>query len=112
MAWMTNLIGGGLLLIGALLFEPGALAAMHLDWGMRAWIAWCYLLIPGSLLSTVMYFLLVRDWGASRVGTYAFISPVIAVAVGAALFGEHVEIVYGVGMALMLVAAAIALRRT
>ena len=30
-------------------------------------------------MSTVIYFLLVRDWGASRTGTYAFVSPVIAV---------------------------------
>ena len=112
MAWMTNLIGGGLLLVGALLFEPGARAAMRLDWGMPAWIAWLYLLIPGSLLSTVMYFLLVRDWGASRVGTYAFVSPVIAVIVGATLFGEHVEIADVVGMGLMLGAAAIVLRRS
>jgi drug/metabolite transporter (DMT)-like permease len=59
-----------------------------------------------------MYFLLVRDWGASRVGTYAFISPVIAVVVGAALFGEHVEIADVVGMGLMLAAAGIVLRRT
>jgi drug/metabolite transporter (DMT)-like permease len=111
MAWMTNLIGGGLLLIGALLFEPAALAAMRLDWGVPAWIAWLYLLIPGSLLSTVMYFLLVRDWGASRVGTYAFVSPVIAVVVGAMFFGEHVELVDLVGMGLMLAAAGIVLRR-
>jgi len=94
------------------MFEPGALAAMQFDWGMPAWIAWLYLLIPGSLLSTVMYFLLVRDWGASRVGTYAFISPVIAVVVGAALFGEHVEVADVVGMGLMLAAAGIVLRRT
>jgi drug/metabolite transporter (DMT)-like permease len=111
MAWMTNLIGGGLLLIGALLFEPGARAAMHFDWGAPAVIAWLYLLIPGSLLSTVMYFLLVRDWGASRVGTYAFVSPVIAVVLGATLFGEHVQIADIVGMALMLSAAGIVLRR-
>lgn len=111
MAWMTNLIGGALLLIGALLFEPGALSAMRLDWGMSAWLAWLYLLIPGSLLSTVMYFLLVRDWGASRVGTYAFISPVIAVILGATLFGEHVEIADLAGMALMLAAAWVVLRR-
>jgi drug/metabolite transporter (DMT)-like permease len=55
---------------------------------------------------------LVRDWGASRVGTYAFISPVIAVVLGATLFGEHVEIADVMGMALMLVAAAIVLRQT
>jgi drug/metabolite transporter (DMT)-like permease len=112
LAWMTNCVGGGLLLIGSILFEPGAHAAMHFDWGMSVWLAWVYLLIPGSLLSTVIYFLLVRDWGASRVGTYAFISPVIAVVLGATLFGEHVEIADVMGMALMLVAAAIVLRQT
>lgn len=111
MAWMTNLIGGGLLLVGALVFEPGARQAMGLDWGMPAWIAWLYLLIPGSLLSTLIYFLLVRDWGASRVGTYAFISPVIAVVVGASLFGEHVEVADIAGMGLMLGAAGLVLRR-
>ena len=111
MAWMTNLIGGGMLLLGALVFEPGAWHAMGLHWGMPAWIAWLYLLIPGSLLSTLIYFFLVRDWGASRVGTYAFVSPVIAVVVGATLFGEHVELADIAGMALMLTAAGLVLRR-
>jgi drug/metabolite transporter (DMT)-like permease len=104
MAWMTNLIGGGLLLVGALVFEPGAGHTMGLNWGMPAWTA-C------SLLSTLIYFFLVRDWGASRVGTYAFVSPVIAVAVGATLFGEHMELVDVIGMALMLTAAGLVLRR-
>src|SRR6185312_10056715 len=45
----------------------------------------------GSLLSTTMYFLLVRDWGASRPGTYAFVSPVIAVVFGCTLFGEKLD---------------------
>ena len=111
MAWMTNVIGGGLLLVGALVFEPGAWSAMGLNWGMPAWLAWLYLLIPGSLLSTLIYFFLVRDWGASRVGTYAFISPVIAVILGALLFGEHVELADVAGMTLMLAAAGLALRR-
>jgi drug/metabolite transporter (DMT)-like permease len=111
MAWMTNLMGGGMLLVGALVFEPGAWTAMQFNWGTPAWVAWLYLLIPGSLLSTLMYFLLVRDWGASRVGTYAFISPVIAVVVGATLFGEQVELADVAGMGLMLSAAGLVLRR-
>ncbi len=57
-----------------------------------------------------MYFLLVRDWGASRPGTYAFISPVIAMAIGSTLFGEKLDWGDGVGMTLMLLAAALALR--
>jgi drug/metabolite transporter (DMT)-like permease len=57
-----------------------------------------------------MYFLLVRDWGASRPGTYAFISPVIAVVIGCSLFGEELDWGSAVGMVLMLAGAFMALR--
>jgi drug/metabolite transporter (DMT)-like permease len=57
-----------------------------------------------------MYFLLVRDWGASRPGTYAFISPVIAVVLGCSFFGEKLDWGDAVGMTLMLGAAGLALR--
>jgi drug/metabolite transporter (DMT)-like permease len=112
MAAMTNLIGGAMLLVASVIFEPGAAAALIHPWGWQAAVAWLYLLLPGSLLSTVIYFLLVRDWGASRTGTYAFVSPVVAVVIGTSLFGEKLDVVDVVGMVLMLVAAAIVLRRT
>jgi drug/metabolite transporter (DMT)-like permease len=109
-AAMTNFIGGGLLLVFALAFEPGALTATTGNWGWPAFLAWLYLLLPGSLGATVIYFLLVRDWGASRAGTYAFVSPVIAVVIGLAFFGERVETYDVLGMILMLAAAAMVLR--
>jgi drug/metabolite transporter (DMT)-like permease len=112
MAAMTNLIGGAILLVASIIFEPGAIAALIHPWGWHATFAWLYLLLPGSILSTVIYFLLVRDWGASRTGTYAFVSPVIAVGLGTTLFDERLDPADVVGMALMLVAAAIVLRRT
>ena len=112
MAAMTNLIGGVILLVASIVFEPGARAALLHPWGRAAMLAWLYLLVPGSILSTVIYFLLVRDWGASRVGTYAFVSPVVAVAAGTALFGERLDITDIAGMLLMLAAAGIVLRRT
>jgi drug/metabolite transporter (DMT)-like permease len=111
MAAMTNLIGGVILLAASIVFEPGAFAALIHPWGWPAVVAWLYLLLPGSILSTVIYFLLVRDWGASRTGTYAFVSPVIAVVLGTTLFGERLDIGDVVGMLLMLAAAAIVLRR-
>ncbi len=109
-AAMTNFIGGGILLVFALAFEPGALIATTGNWGWPAFLAWLYLLLPGSLGATVIYFLLVRDWGASRAGTYAFISPVIAVVIGLAFFGERVETFDVFGMVLMLAAAGMVLR--
>ena len=110
LAGLTDLIGGLVLLVSALAVEPGAWQSMRLQWGWPAFLGWLYLLIAGSLLSTTMYFLLVRDWGASRPGTYAFISPVIAVAIGCALFDETLDWGEAIGMLLMLGAAWLALR--
>lgn len=110
MAGLTDLIGGVILLVASLAFEPGAWRALDFDWGWAAWLAWLYLLVPGALLSTTMYFMLVRDWGASKTGTYAFISPVIAVIVGCTWFGEKLDWGDLAGMTLMLSAAGLALR--
>lgn len=105
----TNLFGGVILLVLSLLFEPGAREAASFHWGAAAWAAWLFLLLPGSLGATIIYLLLVRDWGASRTGTYAFISPIIAVLLGVAVQGEQVRATDALGMALMLAAAGIVL---
>ncbi len=110
LAGLTDLIGGMALLLSALAIEPGAWRSMQLHWGWPGFLAWLYLLIPGALLSTTMYFLLVRDWGASRPGTFAFISPVIAVIIGCSFFGESLDVGEACGMVLMLFAAGLALR--
>jgi drug/metabolite transporter (DMT)-like permease len=110
LAGLTGLFGGLVLLLGSLAVEPGSWESMRLQWGWPALLAWLYLLGPGALMSTTMYFLLVRDWGASRPGTYAFISPVIAVVIGCALFGETLDWGGALGMTLMLGAAGLALR--
>jgi drug/metabolite transporter (DMT)-like permease len=80
-------------------------------WGWAAWVAWWWLVLAGSLGASIIYFLLVRDWGASRTATYAFVTPVISVFLGMAVFGEHVDGTEALGMALMLAGAGLALRR-
>ncbi len=110
LAGLTDLIGGLVLLLSSLAIEPGAWDSMRFHWGWPAFLAWLYLLVPGALLSTTMYFLLVRDWGASRPGTYAFVSPVIAVVIGSTFFGEKLDWGDAVGMTMMLGAAFLALR--
>ncbi|MDR3538721.1 MAG: EamA family transporter [Acetobacteraceae bacterium] len=107
---LTDLIGGVILLVGSLAFEPGAWRSLQLDWGWAAWLSWLFLLVPGSLISTTIYFLLIRDWGASKTGTYAFISPVIAVILGCTWFGEKLDWGDLTGMVLMLGAAGLALK--
>ena len=110
-AAMTNLLGGAILLVLSLAFEPGAWQAMALDWGWKVWAAWLFLLLPGSLGATVVYFVLVRDWGASKTGSYAFVCPVVAVVLGVTVLGETVDVFDAVGMLLMLAAAGLVLRK-
>ena len=110
LAGITDLTGGLILLLAALAVEPGASKSIQFQWGWPAFLAWLYLLVPGALLSTTMYFLLVRDWGPSRPGLYAFISPVIAVVIGCGFFGEKLDWGDAMGMILMLCAAGLALR--
>lgn len=108
----TNLIGGMMLLALSIPFEPGAQDALALDWGVAAWSAWAFLLVLSSLAATMIYLTLIRDWGASRTGTYAFVSPAVAVLLGTTLYGERLDVGDAIGMLLMLGAAALALHGT
>ena len=111
LAASTNLMGGLTLLVISIAAEPGVGDVIGGDWGLHAWIAWAFMVFAGSLGATTIYFILVRDWGASRTGTFAFISPVISVAAGMASLGERVDLLEAGGMALMLAAAALVLRK-
>ena len=111
LAAMTNFFGGAILLAASLLFEPGARAALDGNWGLAAWGAWLFMLFPGSLGATIIYFVLVRSWGASRAGIYAFVSPVVAVLLGILVLGESLHATDAAGMLLMLAAAGLILRR-
>ncbi len=110
LAAVTNLMGGLALVLGSLVFEPGSAHALNFAWGWEAWLGWLYLVGPAATGATLMYYLLVRDWGAAKAGTYAFVSPVIAVIAGMVLLGEHIGAFEAVGMVTMLGGAALALR--
>jgi drug/metabolite transporter (DMT)-like permease len=109
MSALTIFFGGLVLATVALAFEPGAVAALKGDWGATAWLGWLFLVLFGSLCAYTMYMRLLRDWGPARVGTYAFVSPIVAVLLGAAVFHERVSAVEGLGMAAMLVGAWLSL---
>ena len=110
-AGVSNFLGGVILFSGAVLFEPGAHESLKFDWDWISWAAWLFLLIPGSLLASMLFLILVRDWGSSKAGTYAFIVPIMAVIEGSLVNGEQPSIVEAVGMTLMLTAAWVALRK-
>jgi drug/metabolite transporter (DMT)-like permease len=110
MSGLTLLPGGLVLMLGALAFEPGARDAARFEWDEAAWGGWLFLVICGSLVAFTVYLRLISAWGPARAGSYAYLSPVIAVLLGVLALGEHVGLRDGAGMGLLLVAAFFSLR--
>lgn len=112
MAASTTLIGGVILLIGSLALEPGARAAAGGDWGLRAWLGWAFMVLAGSLAGYTIFMRLLRTWGPSRAGAFAFVSPAVAVPLGMVWYGERLGPTDLIGMAVMLTAAFLAVRES
>jgi drug/metabolite transporter (DMT)-like permease len=108
---LINIVGGAFLLAFSIMFEPGALQALDLRWGWAPWISWLFLVGPAAIGASTIFLVLVRDWGATKSGSYAFVSPIIAVLLGLAISGEALHPFDAVGMALMLGGAWVALRK-
>lgn len=107
----TTLLGGIVLLLCSALAEPGFGEAVQGNWGWTAWAGWTFLVLFGSLVGYSLYMVLLRDVGSSRAGMYAFVSPVIALILGATLRNETVTTLSLVGAAVMLSAAWLATRK-
>jgi drug/metabolite transporter (DMT)-like permease len=110
-AGITTLLGGAVLLGYSLIFEDGAVAALSGNWGAAAWGGWLFLVLFGSLIGYTLYMRLLRDIGASRAGSYAFVSPAVAVLLGMAAFGETVQLLDVPAMILMLAGAYMGMRK-
>ncbi|MCK8782527.1 EamA family transporter [Rhizobium sp. NTR19] len=105
----TTLIGGLILGMAALVFEPTAAQSLTVLWDGKAIAAWLFLVIFGSLIGYSLYMQLIRDIGPARAGSFAFVSPAIAVSVGVLFGGEAISFQSIIGMAMMLLAAYICL---
>jgi drug/metabolite transporter (DMT)-like permease len=64
-------------------FDPGAVSG-------RSWWALAYLTVAGSLVAFTAYVWLLHNAPLSLVSTYAYVNPVVAVALGAVLLAEPV----------------------
>jgi len=92
------LVGGFFLVIASLMMgeqSPGPVT-------VNAIVAWCYLVTAGSLLAFTAYMFLLSKVHTGLAGSYAYVNPVIAVALGAAFGGEHISVKAMVAMAIIL----------
>ena len=84
----AQMLTGGVLLAltaGAL----GEFRNFHLTAVSRgAWIALAYLIVAGSIIAFTAYVWLIHHESPTRVGTYAYVNPVVAVLIGYFFGGE------------------------
>lgn len=99
------LTGGVLLLLLATVtgevkrFDPHAVS-------FGAWFSLVYLIVAGSIVAYTAYMWLLHYESPTKVGTYAYVNPIVAVIIGALLGGEAVGKRTIVGSALILVSIA------
>jgi drug/metabolite transporter (DMT)-like permease len=69
-----------------------------------SWLALAYLAVFGSLVGFTAFAYCLNELPASTVGTYAYVNPVVAVALGSLVLGEPLSAGLLLGAALILVA--------
>lgn len=83
------LAGGVLLTLTAALL--GEFRGFHVAAVSRgAWLALAYLIVAGSIVGFTAYVWLIHHESPTKVGTYAYVNPVVAVLVGHFLGGEAI----------------------
>jgi drug/metabolite transporter (DMT)-like permease len=98
--------GGILLSIAAAAF--GEFHRFHpLAVSRDAWLALLYLIIAGSIMGFTAYLWLLHHYSPTRVGTYAYVNPVVAVLIGYFLAGEPLGLRTVAGTALILVSVIV-----
>jgi len=96
------LVGG--VMLGLVSFALGEFGHFHpAAISMAAWFSLVYLIVPGSIVAFTAYVWLLHRDSPTRVGTYAYVNPVVAVLVGYALGGEALGLRTILGALLVLV---------
>ncbi len=107
-AWQMLLGGGVCALTGVL---TGELGDFHpADFSARSLIGFAYLVVFGSWLAFAAYAWLLQNAPVSRVATYAYVNPVVAIALGWAILGEAVTKTTFVGAAVIVASVAAVVR--
>ena len=100
------LAGGAIMfLVGAFSGELAALDVAAIT--TKSWLAFAYLTTIGSLVGFTAYIWLLKVEPPSRVATYAYVNPVVAVFLGWALAGEDLSLRTAIAAAIIIAAVAI-----
>jgi drug/metabolite transporter (DMT)-like permease len=103
----AQMLAGGVLLAltGAALGEFRNFRPLTVSRG--AWLALLYLIIAGSIIGFTAYVWLIHHESPTKVGTYAYVNPVVAVLVGYFLGGETLGLRTILGTLFVLVSVVV-----
>jgi len=103
MSAAAQMIAGGiqLLILAAFSGEFAGFRLQSVSW--NAWFSLAYLIVAGSIAGFTAYIWLLHYESPTKVGTYAYVNPVVAVALGYFVGGEAVGPRTVVGALLILV---------
>jgi drug/metabolite transporter (DMT)-like permease len=108
-AW-SLLLGGAILTAAGLIGGEGG--DVHVGaFSAKSIAALVYLVLVGSIVAFSCYSWLLANAPISRVSTYAYVNPVIAVALGALFLSESVAAATVIGMALVIASVVVIVRR-
>jgi drug/metabolite transporter (DMT)-like permease len=105
------------MLLGGALCVPAGLAigeAGEVDFGSfsgESLAAFAYLVVIGSLLAFTAYVWLLQHAPISKVATYAYVNPVIAIFLGAIAVGEDITVTILAGALIIVLSVAAIVRR-
>ncbi len=107
MSSAAQMLAGGILLMLAAA-AMGEFKGFHPQAVSRnAWLALVYLIVAGSIVAFTAYVWLIHHESPTRVGTYAYVNPVVAVALGYFFGGEAVGPRTLLGTLLVLVSVVV-----
>ena len=73
----------------------------------EAWLALLYLIVAGSIVGFTAYLWLIHHESPTKVGTYAYVNPVVAVLVGYFLGGEALGLRTVLGTLFVLISVVV-----
>jgi drug/metabolite transporter (DMT)-like permease len=107
LATSLEMIAGGVLCL-LVAVVANELDRFHVsDVSARAMMAWLYLVVFGSLVAFTAYIWLLGVTSIAKVGTYAYVNPIVAVLLGWAVLGEPVTWRTVVAAAIILLGVAL-----
>jgi len=102
------------MLAGGAILLPIGLATTHphfSDFSARSGFGWLYLVSFGSIIGYTAYVWLLDNVPIGKVATYAYVNPVVAIALGVIVLHESLTWTIGLGAVLVLACVAVVVRR-